>query len=95
MHTCLMIAGVSVLAAMVGASPVWAKWGCAARSPAGYWDNSYNDNTKAEASMEALKGCQAAGGKGCRIISCRADIDTEEQGNVMGPPHGPVTIQRH
>jgi hypothetical protein len=92
MNTRFMVAaGFSVLATMVSASPAWAKWGCAARSPANYWSNSYNDNTKAEASTEALKGCQDAGGKGCRIISCSVDINTEEQGNAMGSPHGPTT----
>ena len=93
MHARLTIAGVAVLAAIAGASPAWAKWGCAARSPTDYWGNSYNDNTKAEATTEALNACQLAGGKGCRIISCSANINTEEQGNAIGPPHGPTLVR--
>jgi hypothetical protein len=83
----------SVLATVADASPVWVKWGCAARSPANYWANSYNDNTKAQASTEALKGCQAAGGEGCRIISCSANMNTERQANTMWPPPAPTTIR--
>jgi hypothetical protein len=93
MHTRLMVAGsFLVLAAIIaGASPAWAKWGCAARSPAHYWSNSYNDNTRNEASTEALKGCRAAGGKGCRIIGCSANINTAEEANAMWLPPNPIT----
>jgi hypothetical protein len=75
---------------VAGGSPASAKWGCAARSPDNYWSNSYNDNTKANAGTEALKACRAAGGKRCRIISCGANINTEEQANALWPPPGPI-----
>ena len=92
MHTRLVVAtSFLVLAVMAGASPTWAKWGCAARSPAQYWSNSYNDNNKAEAGTEALKGCHAAGGKGCHMIGCSANINTAEEANAMWPPPNPVT----
>jgi hypothetical protein len=91
MHTRLIVAtNVLVLVAIAGASPALAKWGCAARSPAHYC-NSYNDNTKTEASTEALKGCHQAGGKGCRIIRCSANINTAEEAIAMWPPPNPIT----
>jgi hypothetical protein len=80
----------SLLATAAGASLAWAKWGCAARSPANYWSNSYNDSTKAQASTEALKGCRTAGGKGCHIISCSANVNTDGQANTIWPPSGPT-----
>jgi hypothetical protein len=80
-----------VPAAIAGASPAWAKWGCAARSPVQYWSNSYNDNIKTEASTEALNGCHAAGGKECHIIGCSANINTAGEANAMWPPPNPVT----
>ena len=88
MHIHFMVAASFVILAT---SPTWAKWGCAARSPAQYWSNSYNDNTKMEASKEALRGCQAAGGKGCRIIRCSPNANTAEEANAMWPPPNPVT----
>ena len=94
MHKRFIVAATfSILTTVAGATPAWVKWGCAARSPANYWANSYNDNTQAQASTEALKGCQAAGGKGCRIISCSANINTEWQANTMWSPPAPVTIR--
>src|SRR4249920_2315080 len=86
MHTRLMVVASFLVATVAGASPASAKWGCAARSPAHYWSNSYNDNTKTEASTEALKGCQYAGGKRCRIIRCSANINTVDEANAMWPP---------
>jgi hypothetical protein len=41
-HTRFIVAAsFSVLTTVAGASPA-VKWGCAARSPANYWANSYN-----------------------------------------------------
>ena len=92
MHSRFIVAtNFLVLVAIAGASPALAKWGCAARSPAHYWSNSYNDNTKTEASTEALKGCHQAGGKGCRIISCSASTDTAEEAISIWPPPNPIT----
>jgi hypothetical protein len=92
MHSRFIVAtNFLVLVAIAGASPALAKWGCAARSPAHYWSNSYNDNTKTEASTEALKGRHQAGGKGWRIISCSASTDTAEEAIAIWPPPNPIT----
>ena len=84
MHKYLgVVASVPILA--VTSTLVWAAWGCAHRSDNGQHGVGYAHSTEAEAKMAALAACRAGGGKGCYIVGCSPNADTEAEAATLWP----------
>jgi len=73
----IVVASVLILAAT--SAPAWARWGCGAKGPGERWSDSWDSSSQARASALALKTC----GKGCRIIGCRADVNTADEADAL------------
>jgi hypothetical protein len=84
MHKHLIVAtGFLILAAAVGASPAQAGWGCQAKDADGYNNYSWGSATEAAARDYTMNLCSSDDHKGCRIIECRAGVDTQDQANTV------------
>jgi len=90
MHRQLIVA-TSVLVLAVTSAPAWAGWGCGAKSANGAQGRNWSQSSKAAAIADAMHVCRDEGGTKCRIMSCRANVDTEEQALALWPPDTPLS----
>ena len=100
MHKRLMVAAILVLAAASGASPTWAKWGCAARGFGNTWANNFSYPSEVDARSNAVDTCERVytdkhPGKTivCHIIGCKSDIDTQEQSLAAWPAPNAIQLR--
>jgi len=74
--------------AIIANTPAWAGWGCLARATDRMEGLTWGAGDRETARKNALKYCADGDHKGCRIIDCRDNIDTQEEAYVAwpGPP---------
>jgi hypothetical protein len=93
MHKHLIVVA-SVLILTASHVPAWALWGCAAKSRSVPYQYGWTHGaTSEQATRElALKVCREIGGKGCHILGCDPNIETDEQSRAMwGPTESTTT----
>jgi hypothetical protein len=75
----------------VSSSTAWAKWGCAAKNDQRTF-RMWSEDTEAEARKDVLKNCQNFKPKqgACKIISCRDNVDSQDQAHAIWPTAGTV-----
>jgi hypothetical protein len=78
----LIAASLLILGTVTGATTAWAGWGCGAESPVD-WGVSFNASTEGTARSVALKECSD---NECRIIDCRANVNTVAQAEALWRP---------
>ena len=74
----------SLLLAAATASPAWAAWGCGSQLYPGGHFRAFGYPTKSEASAVMLRLCGQQH-RDCRILSCRPNVDSEEQADTVWP----------
>ena len=87
-----LIFAASVLALVATNAPALAKWGCGAQGK-GAQGRTWNFDTKAQASKGARDECTRAGGHGCHVIGCSANVDNETQADALWRPAAPDTVK--
>lgn len=83
MHKVCPIAAALLLVAAT-ASPALAAWGCGSQLYPGGHFRAYGYPTKSEAGAVMLRLCGQQH-RDCRILSCRPNMDSEEQANAVWP----------
>lgn len=78
-------AGFLVLAAATGTAPAVAGWGCGSNAFPGGHFRVWGADSEQEARAATLRLCRTQFKTGCRIASCRPDIDSEEQADALWP----------
>jgi hypothetical protein len=79
----------AVVVCSVSSSAAWANWGCAARS-SGHTFRMWNEPTQAEARNDVLKNCRNSKEGPCKIISCSANVNSQDQAHAIWPSESTV-----
>jgi len=79
----LMLAAVLIFAA-ANSTSAWAGWGCAYNSNGGV-GRVWVVDTEEHARAGALQNCTNSELKDCRIISCRANVNSQADADAIWP----------
>ena len=85
--TMRVIFACAVVVAVCATRPsvAWAGWACGAISGENTIGRSWGAATEEIARKYALQYCASGGHHGCRIISCSANVDTQDQAHKIWP----------
>jgi hypothetical protein len=92
MHKNLIVMA-TFLALAATSAPASAKWGCYAQNAAGNKGVSWADSTEKAARAEALFNCKKFGSNTCRTVSCKANVDTQDQVQALWGGSGTVVCK--
>jgi hypothetical protein len=71
-----------------GISPAWAGWGCGYKFPglaAGQHGSASGFASEQAAREGAMKLCKGSGHRGCHVVACEPNIDTQDQAEALWP----------
>jgi hypothetical protein len=92
MYKGLLIATALTLAA-ANSTSAWAGWGCAYNSSAGVGRN-WNADSEKEARDDAMHNCTVRNFAQCRIIGCRANVNSKEDADKYWPRTPGIKYER-
>jgi hypothetical protein len=87
----LILTGILLAAAVASPSAALAEWGCIAQSSDQFRHRTWGSQTEAEARRYTIELCQTGGHTGCRIMECRAGVDTQAIALSVWPTSGNFT----
>src|SRR5579871_5893755 len=73
----------------VSSSAASAKWACAAKNSRSTF-RMWSEDTEAEARKDVLKNCRDSKGGPCEIVSCRDNVDSQDEAHALWPSRGVV-----